>query len=350
VRFEAIRITQPSGRSVFAFPAQAEDLLKVVQISHVRRGTARELRGYQRPEVASHIAEIRRYLETSDSVLPNAIVVAFDERAQFIVERHTKTGERGVLVVPEEEIEGRLCGFVVDGQQRLAAVSSCRHGSFPFFVTAMVAATEAEQRKQFVLVNRTKPLPPGLVFELLPEIGGSLPTALARQQFAARLVMCLNLDENSSLFGIVRTPTSPDGFIKDNSIRRLVLNSLSDGALATLPADPIYDMIDVVSIYWQGVTKAFGRATTLPPSKSRLTHGVGIVSLGFVMDELYLAPRDVPWTAAYVAERLAVLVPHCAWCEGEWDFGAEERRPWNALQNIDRDIRLLTHFMRRLLR
>ena len=42
------------------------------------------LQGYQRPEVLSHIKAIRRYLESDGAMLPNAVVVAFDERVTFV--------------------------------------------------------------------------------------------------------------------------------------------------------------------------------------------------------------------------------------------------------------------------
>ena len=42
--------------------------------------TTTTLQGYQRPEVLSHIRAIRRYLESDGAMLPNAIVLAFDER------------------------------------------------------------------------------------------------------------------------------------------------------------------------------------------------------------------------------------------------------------------------------
>jgi DGQHR domain-containing protein len=350
MEFAALRIRQPSGRDVFAFSAIAEDLLAVATIPHIKRNDQRNLVGYQRPEVASHITEIRRYLETEDAVLANAIVVAFDERVSFEVIMETPSGDYGRLIVPLADSDTRPVGFVVDGQQRLAAVSSCSHERFPIFVTALIAATEAEQRKQFVLVNRTKPLPQGLIFELLPQIDGVLPTALARQHLAATLTTLLNLDPESSLFGLVNTPTTPSGVVKDNSLRRLLTNSLSDGALLSIAYEKTdlaarnHAMINVVSTFWSGVVAVFAHASTVPPTKSRLTHGVGMAALGYVMDYLYLRRGNTDWTPSYVAECLELLTPHCAWTSGEWAFETGARR-WNDLQNIDRDIRALTgHF------
>lgn len=353
MEFAALRIRQPSGREVFAFSAHAEDLLAVATVPRIRRNSKLTLEGYQRPEVAGHIAEIRRYLESDDAVLANAIVVAFDTSVRFELVASTPAGDFGTLIVDTPSEGEQPPGFVVDGQQRLAAISSCSHERFPVFVTALIAADEAEQRKQFVLVNRTKPLPQGLIFELLPEIDGVLPTPLARQHLAATLTTLLNLDPESSLFGLVNTPTTPSGIIKDNSLRRLLTNSLTDGALLGILYDEPdlakrnHAMVDMVSTFWSGVSTVFPDATALPPTKSRLTHGVGMAALGFVMDVMYLRRGAADWTASYVQERLEPLKSHCAWTSGEWPLETGVRR-WNDLQNIDRDIRALTGHFRKL--
>jgi DGQHR domain-containing protein len=359
MRFYCIRITQPSGRDVYSFAATAETLLHVVDVPHIGRGDAGELVGYQRPEVSSHIAEIRRYLDSDGAVLPNTIVVAFGASVCFEpAGGNTAVGpaEPGFLVVPEPPKGERRPGFVVDGQQRLAAIAGSRHAGFPFFVTAMVAPDVAEQRKQFVLVNRTKPLPPGMIYELLPEIEGTLPQALQRQQAAAQLAARLNLTPGSILYERVRTPTCPKGVIKDNSLRRTLLNSLSDGALLEIgrehrgSPDAADAMTATVDAFWRGVAATFSEAWDLPPKKSRLTHGVGIVALGYIMDELYSRSRGTrPWTPEAVEQGLAPLVPHCAWTAGTWAFGGGEDRPWNGLQNTDRDVRQLAAYLRRLL-
>jgi DGQHR domain-containing protein len=59
-------------------------------------------------------------------------------------------------------------GLIVDGQQRAAAIREARVDSFPICVTAFIADDDREQREQFILVNSTKPLPKGLIYELLP--------------------------------------------------------------------------------------------------------------------------------------------------------------------------------------
>jgi DGQHR domain-containing protein len=361
VRFQALQITQPSGRQVYVFAATADELLKVADVPRMGRSEQGGLVGYQRPEVAAHIAEIRRYLNGRDAVLPNAIVVAVDDCVDFIPLNGGASKSRsihGTLAVPVPRGHQPKPGFVVDGQQRLAAVASCRHVDFPVFVTALIAPDIEEQRKQFLLVNRTKPLPQGLVFELLPEIQGILPEYLTRQRLAATITSRLNLEAESSLYRRIKTPTCPAGVIKDNSVRRMVLSSLSDGALFLLGRD--YRDLDgflsascgVVSTFWGGVAMAFPGAWSLPPTRSRLTHGVGVAAMGYVMDHLYLVQRRrLSWSPESVSHALEPLRPMCAWTEGYWHFGEGYERRWNELQNTDRDIRLLTnHFRRHLTR
>jgi hypothetical protein len=80
-----------------------------------------------------------------------------------------------------------------------------------------------------------------------------------------------------------------------------------------------------------------------------LVHGVGIVALGFVMDDItdrLSSSDDVPSATAFESE-LECLVDVCAWTRGFWDFGLRERRTWNALQVTPRDIAELTDFLLR---
>jgi hypothetical protein len=98
-------------------------------------------------------------------------------------------------------------------------------------VVGFVAASPEQQREQFLLVNSTKPLPRGLLYELLPQTDVLLPTALRKYRFPSVLLDRLNRDEDSPLRGLVRTPTCPDGVIKDSSVLKMLDNSLGNGAL-----------------------------------------------------------------------------------------------------------------------
>lgn len=358
MRFDALQITQPSGRQVYAFATTADALLGIVDIPRICRNDTGDLIGYQRPEVVGHISEIRQYLNGDDAILPNTLVVAFDNRVSFTPhkEANGSLSHYGSLNVPDVSDGQSKPGFVVDGQQRLAAIASCRHEAFPVFVTALVVTNVEEQRKQFVLVNRTKPLPQGLIFELLPEIDGVLPEVLSRQRLAAAITTRLNLDKDSVLYQSIKSPTCPGGSIKDNSVRRMVMNSLSDGVLFDLMLDEpdedrfIDSAIPAISTFWSAVAETFPSAWNLPPERSRLTHGVGVAAMGYVMDHIYLRlPSREYWSFSAVSRSLGALKQYCAWTEGSWDFGRNGIRRWNELQNIDRDIRMLTNYFRQLL-
>lgn len=360
MEFEAMRIVQPSGREVFAFPSTAAQILEIAIVPRIGRDGNERLIGYQRPELAKHISSIQEYLEDDDAVLPNTIVIAFSEGVRFtphgVRGEHNGAAEFGTLRVPKADPVGRLPGFVVDGQQRLAAMASCSLPDFPVFVTALISPSVEDQRKQFVLVNRTRSLPIGLVFELLPEIDGVFPKHLMDQKLAATVVTRLNVDRYSPLYHKIRTPTCPDGHIKDNSIRRMVLNSLSDGALFKIarqqhePTDLVHSACRIVSEFWTAVTEVFPTASTLPARKSRLTHGVGVIALGYVMDHVYMEQPAGQWQAQAITQALELLRPYCAWTKGTWDFGEAGTRPWNDLQNVSKDIRLLATYFQRILR
>ena len=79
----AIAIRQTGNRQLFAFAIDGKKLHDFAQISRLGRDSDEQIAGYQRPEVLSHIAEIRNYLESEAPMLPNAVVVAFDSRVKF---------------------------------------------------------------------------------------------------------------------------------------------------------------------------------------------------------------------------------------------------------------------------
>src|SRR5262249_37164254 len=158
-----------------------------------------------------------------DPMIPNALVVAFDERVSFEPARGksgTDYSRPGTLLIPlhANGTDAERPGWIVDGQQRAAAIREARLAGVPVCVIGFLAASAQEQREQFILVNNTKPLPKGLVYELLPVTEATLPSALGRRRFPALLLDRLNRDEDSPLRWAVRTPTVPGGRIKDNSL------------------------------------------------------------------------------------------------------------------------------------
>jgi hypothetical protein len=133
----------------------------------------------------------------------------------------------------------------------------------------------------------------------------------------------------------------------------MIENSLSDGALYPY-RDPntgrgdAERMLEILKAYWMAASEVFAEGWGLPARKSRLMHGVGIVSLGFVMDAI--ADRfdedGIP-TDRFFADDLELIAPVCRWTSGEWDFGGGVRRKWNELQNLEKDIQLAANLLLR---
>lgn len=357
LRLPAIEVRQGPARTLYSFAVDGKLLPRFTTVSRIRRDDGARIEGYQRPEVLNHIAAIRRYLESADPLLPNALVVAFDARVRFEPSRarvaQGAVSRTGTVVIPVDEDwpDEDKPGWVVDGQQRCAAIREARVEQFPVCVTAFITDSESEQRCQFILVNSTRPLPKGLIYELLPATTGPLPGFLQQRRFPAYLLERLNYDEDSPLRLMIHTPTTCEGVIKDNSVLRMLENSLTDGALYRF-RDPdtgegdAEAMLGVLKDYWSAVREVFADAWGLPPRRSRLMHGVGIVSLGFVMDAV--ADRQwrvgVPGQAEFVTD-LKALRDVCRWTGGFWDFGHHNQRRWNELQNTPRDIQLLTNYL-----
>ena len=356
LRLPALAVTQSEGRVLYQFAVDGKLLDRFATVTRIHRDPEQHVQGYQRPESIQHIASIRRYIESEAPMIPNGIVIAFDERVQFIPR---KTASRvdyvqnGELVIPLDATldSDALPGWIVDGQQRTAAIRDASVDRFPIPVTAFITNSQEEQRQQFILVNSAKPLPKSLIYELLPGTTGLLPPALARRKISAQLLDELNRDPSSPFHWRIQTPTNPEGVIKDNSVLRMLDNSIIEGHLYNYrdPTDGSGDLVEmakVVNAFWSAVTLVFPAELHSKPRHSRLVHGVGIVSMGFLMDSMAdrLHGRHRLDVNAFVGE-LGKLRDHMHWTSGEWDLGSGVTRRWNDFQNTTRDIQLLTNHL-----
>ena len=132
---------------------------------------------------------------------------------------------------------------------------------------------------------------------------------------------------------------------------KMLGNSLSDGALYSSrdPASGVVDedaMMNLLVDFWAAVSDIFADAWDKPPRRSRLMHGVGIVSLGFIMDAIFdrYSRKRTPDRNDFVHD-LSELRDVCRWTNGFWDFGPNAQRRWNELQNTTRDIQVLTNYL-----
>jgi DGQHR domain-containing protein len=360
IRLPALQIRQGS-HFIYCFGVDGKRIHDFAAVSRVHRSDE-ALQGYQRPEVLTHIKAIRRYLESPEAMLPNAVVLAFDRRVTFEAASLDSLLEyvvAGELVIPVDEnlAEEDRPAWLVDGQQRSAAIRDADVAEFPVAAVGFIAKDEAEQRSQFILVNNTKPLPKGLIHELLPDSTGHLPPAYARKQLPAEIMIKLNAGPRNwvghPFAGRIATPTQPNGYIKDNSVLKMIESSLSDGALYRFRGQDgtgdVPAILEHLNLFWTAVADVFYEAWELEPRKSRLTHGVGIQAMGYVMDQL-TEDRDLGSEGTAGLEiALRALRDHCAWTAGTWVLSENDQRRWNSLQNTPNDVRLLTsHLLRKL--
>jgi DGQHR domain-containing protein len=350
MRVPALEIRQGPSRCLYSFAVDGKRLPEITTISRIHR-QEESLAGYQRPEVLAHVKAIRRYLESPNALMLNALVVAFDPRVVFRPADDVEGDDAcrvGHLTIPLVGEDEEMPGWIVDGQQRSAAIRDAELQSFAVPVVAFITGDVREQRSQFILVNNTKPLPSGLINELLPATEGELPVGLLRRRYPAVLLEQLNFHSQSPLRGIIRTPTMITGVIKDTSILKMLEASITDGALYRF-RDPVTGggdteaMLELLFDFWEAVASVWPDAWGLPPRKSRLSHGAGIAALGYLLDAIVdrrAKHGSVPNCDVFAAD-LRLVAPHCHWMSGTWEFGMK----WDEIQVVPAHITVLTDFL-----
>ena len=355
----AIRIKQ-NNKYLYAFSVNGKDIYKFSTISRISRTESGNLKGYQRPEAQAHISEIKEYLESENALLPNPIVIAFKKETiggfvEFIQDKKNKNHGTFNIQIDNSAKKEDLPGWIVDGQQRSSALSQAKSGKFPVFVVAFITNDDNEQREQFILVNNTKPLPSGLIHELLPDTDIQLPEKFTKKKFPSEIVSYLNNDKKSVLYRKIKTPTNPEGNIKDTSMMKSITRSFENGVLYSY-RDPLTGSGDIISIakilncYWEAVSIVFKDEWDKPPKETRLTHGAGIISLGDMMD---CTSDNIPnietinskTLVSKFKKELMIIKPACSWSSGYWQLTKDISKKWNHIQNISNDIILLSNYL-----
>ena len=99
-------------------------------------------------------------------------------------------------------------------------------------------------------------------------------------------------------------------------------------------------MLRILTSFWTAVGQVFADAWEKPPRQSRLTHGLGILSLGFLMDAIAERLEAVEPSVAEFEADLELIAPLCAWTAGTWKLGPYQRK-WNDVQNTPRDVQMI---------
>lgn len=356
LRLNALRIDQRPDVPIFVFGVNGRLLHQFASVQAASRSADGVLEGYQREKVERHIREIYNYLAREGSILPNAVVLGVGSEVAFEPtsgQLRNEWGTPGVLLIPIPwPGEPKSC-LVVDGQQRVSALARLDPSrQFPVVVVAFQSSSLDLQREQFVLVNKTKPLPRDLLNELLPHLESDLPTVWRLRRVAAAVVETLRFDRSSPFYGRIRGlgVWGPRSNISQAAVIAVVEASVRRGGVLADHDAPEYRLVDVaamaeiLSVYFRGVARVWATAWDESPRASRLVHGVGITALGRLMD-VVMSDVDVAGRRAVssVERRLRRLEDRCAWTDGRWPRPLD--CPWNALQNTSQDKRLLADYL-----
>lgn len=366
VRRRALRILQDPRHPVYMFTLRADELLELAEVSRLSRDDTGELIGYQRPEVKQHVKNITEYLNSNQGevLFPNSVILALSSDAVFHAVRGPKVDDEGMAEAGT--IEFRLPGpgqpkpaWLVDGQQRSMALSRCKRRDFPVPVSAFVADDVDTQREQFLRINSTKPLPRGLISELLPKVDSTLPTRLAARKVPAALCELLSRHESSPFRGLIKRSSTG----REEKTRSVVLDTVLIQVLQdsyTSPTGCMFAYRNVATgetdferiqrllfAYWHAVRQTWPSAWGKHPTESRLMHGVGLRAMGRLMDRVMSNMNvDSPHLLEQVKEELAPLHARCRWTSGVWeDLGGLR---WNELQNLPGHLRMLSNHVQRI--
>lgn len=357
----ALKITQADHAPLYTFTLTASEVLQVADISRVSRDDVGELIGYQRPEVRGHIQEITDYLNGDQPLFPNPIIIALPSTVRFTCSRgpHVSDGiaVSGTLEIPLTCGDGSKPGWIVDGQQRAYALAAARRQDFPVPINAFIADSVDLQRDQFLRINNTRPLPRGLVTELLPKISTPLPPRLSVRKLPSALCDLLNSSEESPFRGMIHRASSGVGarrsaVVTDTSLVEAIKESLTSPAGCLFPyrnlssgETDLTGIWQALVLYWGAVRDTFPEAWGRPPTQSRLMHSTGIRVMSRLMDRI-MATVDVrqPVAVDLVTADLALVAPYCRWTDGQWD-GLGMR--WNEIQYVPRHVHELSSFLMR---
>lgn len=356
----ALRINQDPEHPLYLFTLTGEELVQVADISRISRDEDSKLIGYQRPEVKRHIQNIAEYIDSENVLFPNSVILALTSDAVFTESRGPNKADEyakaGWLEIPLPKPGDAKPAWIVDGQQRTMALTRSKRRNFPVPVNAFIADNVDTQRDQFLRINSTKPLPRGLIDELLPEVSTILPSNLAARKIPSALCEMLNRDPQSPFYGLIRQASNGNSkhssaVITDTVIIQMLKESLSSGSGVLFPlrniATGVTDFKNVQALlfaYWQGIKETFPEAWGLRPEKSRLMHGAGIRSIGRLMDRVMSSVNYNQRNAVSVVRReLRHVGPHCHWTQGAWEELGDLK--WNDVQNISSHIRMLSNFL-----
>lgn len=354
-----LRIKQNDKYDIYSFFIEAKDIVEIADISRIKRDDNDNLIGLQRKEVKKHVNDITEYLNSENVLFPNSIILAISDEVVFTKARGPKIDSdmystAGTLTIPIKE-EGFRPAWIVDGQQRALALSRCNKPNLPIPIVAFIANDLEVQREQFIRVNKNKPLPKGLIDELLPTVTGTLPRDLDSRRIPSRITECLNFDPKSPFYGLIQKVSTQNDekskpIIAHNSIINVLKNSLNNTGGCLFPyvningeESDIDTILKIIYLYWGCVKKVFHEEWGKPTNQGRLMHGTGLYAVGALMDNIMrnINPNDKK-IENRITKELTKLKPYCNWSNGRWE---ELELEWNDIQNIPKHKKMLSAYL-----
>jgi len=357
----ALRTTQGDNLDVYALFIRGSDLVRIADISRISRDDSDTLKGFQRPEIRSHVKGIINYLNQGDVLFPNAIILALSPEIKFLASRGSKpTGDEGIAQAGTLRIplhaEGLRSAWIVDGQQRALALAKAENANLPVPVVGFVSDNLTTQREQFILVNKAKPLPTRLINELLPETGTILlPRELSARKAPAELCGLLNRDPLSPFYRLIKLSSdkeASEAVVTDTAIIKMIRTSMTNPLGALYPykssdeeKTDVEAMYQLLVLFWRAVKECFPKDWALDPKESRLMHSAGIAAMGYIMDLVCAKIGGQETNYSLIRNEVEKIAPHCAWSSGKWPL---LNVSWNEVQSTPQDIKHLQDTLLRI--
>lgn len=360
LQVRALKTIQSEDTALYAFFIPGELIMEIADISRIARDENDKLEGFQRKAIQQHVKSIADYLDQGKVIFPNSIILAFSPEVQFRQSRGREpegtinSGQIGTLEIPIRK-KGDRVAWIVDGQQRSIALSQAKNKGINVPVVAFVTSDLETQRKQFILVNKARPLPSRLINELLPEVDTYIPRDLSTRKIPSELCALLNRDPESPFHHLIKRLSQDKkstSIIIDSAIIEMIKNSIRSplGVLSQFksfgsePSD-IDGMYKVLVTYWSAVKTVFPEAWGVPINQSRLMHSAGIVAMGTLMDKIMNRSSGYKSSENHVLDSLKNIAPYCHWTSGTWKHINME---WNQIQKTGKDVRLLSEVLTHL--
>ena len=359
IKKHCLKIIQNKEHPLYIFSLTGEELQIIADVSRVNRNDQGTVLGYQRPEVRSHIREILNYLDCEEIIFPNAIILAINSDSKFIPSKKNIQENNvipGIIEITIDFTSKSKSAWIVDGQQRAYALWNSSRKQFPVPITAFFAEDLETQRDQFLRVNNTRPLPKGLINELLPEVQMPISQELSKKKIPSIICDLLSRRPESPFHGLIRRPSTPKEerkttVITDTSIILMLEESITSpaGCLFTYHSigtgeTDIDGILRLIILYWTCVKGTFPEAWGKSPLNSRLMHGVGIRAMGKLMDKIMPCIHlDSTDAAQQIEAELKIISHYCRWTEGTWkDLG---NIAWNEIQNTPRHLKCISDYL-----